>query len=261
MNREQLTKHLNNPQDRYLAMKLIDKIEMSMKNSTITYTDFLDPYQMNMGIQIINQYFSISYFSDGGFQHAERKILIIHPEYLSLENFENPLRAIEIFGDFNKTDLSHRDFLGSILGLGIKREKTGDIYISDGKVALIVYKEVCDYIISNLHQVGKYKITAHHISMDDISEPEEKFKLIHSTVQSLRLDAILSVGFEESRSAITKKVNHDRVKVNWKPVNNPSYLVNCGDIISYKGLGRIQFVEMLGKSKKDRIKITIKRFL
>jgi len=262
MDKENLIKHLKTKEDRYLGLRLLDKVEFVLKNYTIGFTDFLDPYQISLCMPILSRIEKIGYITNGIVSGAERQIIILYPEYMNNPDENDiPINALRINGDFRKTDISHRDVLGAILGLGIKREKIGDIYTYEGYAYIISFKEICDYILYYLDKISKYKVEVEKVSLRDIASLEDNYKLIYSTVPSLRLDVILSVGFEESRSSITKRINNDRVKVNWKPVNQISYFLNPGDIISFKGMGRIQLMELNGKSKKDRFKIIIKRFL
>ncbi len=259
--RNELVKHLRTDEDKYLVFRMLDKVDMVLKDHRVSFTDFLDPHQISVGTQILNKIDNISYTVNGIIDSAERKIIIVYPKYLEKESIEVPINVIKFTGDFNKEDISHRDILGSILGLGVKREKIGDIYINKGHAYIIAYKEINEYIALYMDKVSKYKVIIEEISSDEINRVEENYKLIYSTIPSLRLDVVLSAGFGVSRSSLSKKMNNDRVKVNWKPINQSSYTLSPGDMISFRGMGRIQLLEVNGKSKKDRLKVVIKRFL
>ncbi|MCT4621365.1 MAG: YlmH/Sll1252 family protein [Marinisporobacter sp.] len=261
IDKENLIKHIKNTEERYVVMKVLNKVESVLKNHTICTTDFYDPYQTSLCVPLLDQIRDINYIVTGGYKEAERRVMIIYPEYIELMEDDCPIRAIKISGKFTKDTLSHRDFLGSVLGLGLRREKIGDILVGDGQTNLIAHKELCDYILVNLEKVSKYKVNIEEISFCDLMKVKEEFKMIHGTVATLRLDSILGTGFGESRSAIAKLINNDRVKVNFKPVNQPSYILNEGDLISFKGKGRIILDQIGNKTKKDRYKVMIKRIV
>ena len=242
-------------------MQVLNKAESTLKNHVSRCTDFYDPYQIALCESSIKRVDGIRYMISGGRDHAERKIIVIYPDYVHQDELELPIEALRLTGKFTQGDLSHRDFLGGLLGLGLKREKIGDIFVGNGEAVVIAFHELCQFIHLNLDKIGRYGIQVEKIKFDEIKPPEERYKLINTTVASLRLDAIVGSGFEESRSSISKLIHHDRVKVNWKPVNNPAYTIEEGDIISFKGKGRIIIEEVAGLTKKDRYRIRIKRMI
>lgn len=242
-------------------MKVLDKVESVCKSHTIRCTDFYDPYQISLCESILNNILDISYMIEGGYDKAERKVIVIYPEYMELYKEDIPISGIKIEGKFENKDLTHRDFLGAILNLGLKREKVGDILVGDGQANIILRNELCDFIQLNLEKISKYKVDVGEIPFCELIEIEEDFKIIRATVASLRLDTIIGVGFGESRNAISKLIGNDRVKVNFKIVNQPSYVIEQGDMISFKGKGRIILDKIGNKTKKDRYQISIKRMI
>ncbi|QZY57138.1 RNA-binding protein [Crassaminicella profunda] len=261
INKESLTKHIKNTEERYVVMKTLNKVESVLKSHGVRVTDFYNPYEISLCIPILNQILDINYLVVGGYENAERRVIIIYPEYMEISEEEYPIGAIKVSGRFMKDELTHRDFLGAVLGLGLKREKIGDILVGDGQANIIAHKELCDYILLNLEKVSKFKINIERIYFNDLMKVEENFKIIQGSVSALRLDSILGTGFGESRNAISKLINNDRVKVNFKPVNQPSYILHEGDLISFKGKGRIILDQIGNKTKKDRYKVIIKRIV
>ncbi|QXM05846.1 RNA-binding protein [Crassaminicella indica] len=261
INKEALIKHIKNNEERQIVMKTLNKVDSVLKSYRVCITDFYDPYQISLCIPVLNQIRDINYLVTGGYETAERRVIIIYPEYMEIEEEDYPIGAIKISGKFMKDSLNHRDFLGAVLGLGLKREKIGDILVGDGQANIIAYKELCDYILLNLEKVSKYKVNIESISFNDLMKVEKHFKIIYGTVSSLRLDSILSAGFGESRNTISKLIHNNRVKVNFKPVNQPSYVLHEGDLISFKGRGRIILDQIGDKTKKDRYKVIIKRIV
>ncbi|TCO78963.1 YlmH family RNA-binding protein [Marinisporobacter balticus] len=261
IDKELLTKNIKNNEERQWIMKTLSKVESVCKGHIIKYTDFYDPYQIAVCVPTLNQIVEVKYLIAGGYEQAERKVIIIYPEYMQVKKEDFPICAIRVTGKFEKNDLTHRDFLGAILNLGLKREKVGDILVRDGQADMIVSEELCDFIRMNLEKISKYRINIEQITFDALINVQEDFRLVCSTVASLRLDAIIGVGFGESRNAISKLISNDRVKVNFRPINQPSYTIAEGDLISFKGKGRIILDKIGNKTKKDKYQICIKRMI
>ncbi|MFZ5966296.1 MAG: RNA-binding protein [Bacillota bacterium] len=256
-----LLHHIQRPEDRVIVMKVINKAMSVKKSFAPKYTDFLDPYQLSLSIPILQKFHDIRFTIPEKYHDPERNIFLIYPDFLDEKDIECPLQALRIQGDYHNHDISHRDVLGSVLGLGIKREKIGDIIIHDKQVDIVVLSEISNYIEVHLNKISKYPVSIHQISFDEINRKDDKFKVIQTTVQSLRLDAILSSGFGESRTSISRFINHDRVKVNWKPINSGDYLLKEGDIISFQGRGRLILNQVGNKTKSNRFRIVIHRMI
>ncbi len=261
IDKEVLTRHIRNFDDKIFISRVLDRAEVVLKNYIPRNTDFCDPYQISLCKPILNKLGELKYFVTGGFNQPERQIIVLFPDYMEKEEVESPLEFLQIKGDFDKNNLSHRDILGAVLGLGIKREKIGDIIICKNCAYIVAFKEICDFINGNLEKISHYKVETNVVGFDDIKIPEENYKLIETTVQSLRLDALVGIGFGESRSSLSKLIGNERVKVNWKPINNPAHLLHEGDVVSFKGKGRIMLLAVGNKTKKDRYKVTIKRMI
>lgn len=242
--------------------KIKSKIMICQKRGKITYTDFLDPAQIEIGQQIVNKYYrELHYFFSGGFDHSERKIMVIYPEFLSQEEIEIPVKAIHIAATSKTASLQHKNVLGAVLGLGLKREKVGDIFVESNHADVILYKEAAEYLLIFLKKVGRYSVECEEITLSQIKSPEVHYKIIHATVASLRADAIISSGLGESRSRSSNWIKSGRLKINHKEVKNVAYMVSEGDLISVKGKGRIILDKILGTTKKDRIKVIIKKVI
>ncbi|WP_129596379.1 RNA-binding protein [Anaerophilus nitritogenes] len=261
IDKEKLIKHIKNDEERKIVMKVLNKMESSLKGYTIKASDFYDPYQISLCESIFRNFDDINYKIFGGYEKAERKIMIFYPEYMELQKEDCPICGIRIYGKFSKEDISHRDFLGAILNLGLKREKIGDILIDDGQANVIIFKELYDYIQINLEKISKYKVNVELIPFSNMIQVQEETKIINTTVASLRIDSILSAGFKESRSSIGRNIQYDKVKVNFKPINQSSYMLKEGDLISVRGKGRIILDQIENKTKKDRYRVIIKRMI
>ncbi|KNF08723.1 putative RNA-binding protein YlmH [Gottschalkia purinilytica] len=253
-------KYIEHIQDKtqHLPMrKIVDKVERVLKYHEVECTDFLDPYQVRLSHSILNR-FDVNFYEEGGINSAERKSLVIFPEYMTKDTIEIPIKALKISGNFKFTDLTHRDYLGAILGLGIKREKVGDILIHEDFSQVIVHEDLVDYILYNLKYIGKEPVKIDEIKLDSVIEINQEYKEINITIASPRLDAFISEVCNLSRSKSLLAITQGKVKVNWQPITNSSYKVGEGDTISIRGFGRIKIAKDLGITKKGRDKMTIR---
>ncbi len=194
----------------------------------------------------------------GGFPDAERQMFFALPEY-ALENFEREfISVLEITGrDINT--LNHRDFLGSILGLGIKREKLGDILCPDGKCLIFVSADIADYIISNLDKVGRCGVDIKKVDTQKLEIPGRRVEEIRTTVAALRLDCIIGAALKTSRSGAAEVIRSKRVSVNWQETEDSALKVKGGDVFSVRGAGRFKLTDDIKETRKGRLGICIEK--
>ncbi len=197
------------------------------------------------------------YIAAGGYDGAERCRLIFLPdyldaEYLPLDEYITVLRAQCRFGT-----LSHRDWLGSLMGLGIKRETLGDILVFEKYADIICTPQVKRFIEDNLIKVGKSGVSVSEIALNDIVAPTPEFKKKSGTVASLRVDAVASLAFGMSRSEAARLIREGRLSLNHLEELSPSAEVSEGALLSMRGFGRARLAWVGGTSKKDRIFIEV----
>lgn len=253
--KEKYVAHIKDKEQILNMRKVLDKIEIVLTHHSIQATDFLNPYERRLSKSILNRFENISYSEDGGFLNAERKIISIYPDYLAFESIEAPIVPLSINGDIK--GLSHKDFLGSLMGLGITREKIGDILIHEENSQVIVEDLISDYIIFNLEKVGNKNVKIKKIKKNELKEGKKDYKEKNITMPSLRLDVVMSNALKLSRNDSMNIIKSGRVKVNWEPISKPFFEVNSGDLISVKKYGRFILSDVLGKTKKGRIKAKI----
>ena len=244
--------HIEDKDQHIVMRKVIDKAESVLKNHEIAHTDFLDPYQRDLAYSILNR-LDVSYYEEGGLEDAERKSIIIFPEYMTIETIEeNPIKALKIEGNFKFNSINHRDYLGAIMGLGIKREVVGDIFITESSATVMLHMEMLDFFIYNLKQIGKESVEVSEISLEYIERPVEEYDDIRLTISSLRLDTLISGVCKISRNKSAILINQSKVKVNFRPIENISFEINEGDVLSIRKFGRIRVLESLGENKKGK---------
>lgn len=261
MDRSNIDKISGNPEDRVLLAKLWDKINAGIRRNIPANTCFLSPREQEMARFLFGAEPGLSFF--GGYEDAERKMLIFLPEYLdegSLYDEDSPVVCLRATF-FEDDALSHRDFLGALMGAGIARETVGDICVSKGRCDFFVTAEIAPYIEQNFLSAGHTKVHLDRISLWDAEIPEPEVKEIKDTVASLRLDSVISSGFRIGRSLAAQYISAGKAAIDGLPCEKPDKIVAEGIKISVRGLGKIKLAAVNGRTKKDRISITIHRYV
>ena len=261
MDRSNIEKIAKNPEDRVLLAKIWDKITAGMRKNIPANTTFLTLRELEMCRFLFGSQEGL--FPFGGYEGAERQMLVYLPEYLekdSLCDEDSPLvclRATFYDGDTP----SHRDFLGALMGEGIARETVGDICVGKGQCDFFVTAEIAPYILQNFTGAGRTKVHLERIPLSEVSVPEQETKEIRDTVASVRLDSVISSGFRIGRSAAAQYVNAGKVAIDGLPCEKPDKAVDEGTKISVRGLGKIKLRSVGGQTKKGRISIIIDRYI
>ena len=244
-----------------LLAKLWDKINAGIRRNIPANTCFLSPRELEMARYLFGDEPGLTSF--GGYGDAERKMLCYLPEYLeedSLYDEDSPLvclRAVYFEGD----DLSHRDFLGALMGFGLARETVGDICVGKGSCDFFVTAEIAPYIQQNFLSAGRTKLRIQQIPLRDAQIPEPEVKEIRDTLASLRLDSVISSGFRIGRSLAAQYVSAGKAAIDGLPCEKPDKQVSEGAKISVRGLGKIKLQSVGGQTKKGRISVTIHRYV
>lgn len=196
----------------------------------------------------------------GGYLEAERQMVIFGIDNAYPNQLPLVVLKIEVKTGIGKP-LTHRDFLGALLGLGIVREKIGDIIIMPFGAYVVVDYLLETYITLNLTTVGKYNTTnITTIPLEDLQVPKLQTKEIKGTVAHLRADAVLALGFSMSRSAVVKLIDQDKAKCNGRLIK-AAQTVSVGDVLTLRGYGKIRLIDQGGLSRKDRMHITIQKYV
>lgn len=193
---------------------------------------------------------------NGGYETAERKraIITFSNDDVQFEDFN--IKIYEICFESNLKVISHRHILGTLMSLGINRNSFGDILISNEKYYLFVTDEISKYIEQNFIMVNHVPLKLIHIT--DVNEividgPKEE----NINVSSMRLDAIIARTLKKSRSDSAEIITKGLVLINHKECLNTSYNVKINDVISIRHFGRIEVLEILKTTKKDRLVLKI----
>ena len=244
-----------------LLAKVWDKINAGMRKNIPANTAFLTARELEMCRYLFGDAPGLCSF--GGYEGAERQMLVYLPEYLdesALTEEDSPLVCLR--GEFYEGDtLSHRDLLGALMGAGIARETVGDILVDGNACDFLVTAQIAPYILQNLTSAGRTKLRLQAVPLSDIRVPQAQVKEIKDTLASLRLDSVISSGFRISRGLAAQYISAGKAAIDGLPCEKPDKLVPEGAKISLRGSGKIKLVSINGKTKKDRISVTIHRYV
>lgn len=264
MKRDDLLSLATTSEERLLAGLLWDKARLADQAGRLTSTKFLSPAEAAFA-QTVCDRAGFSAVPDGGYDGAERCVMLMLPEWMEPDEAtfapENPITVIRL-KPHGKTALTHRDYLGALMGSGIQREALGDILVEEGNAFVFCLSELTPYLLQNLTQAGAERLTLSVAERSDAAAAvaAQAGEIIDATVMSLRLDAVLAIGFRMARESAKSAVLQGLCSVNHRVVNKPERTVLAGDLLSLRGHGRIRLLEITGETRKGRTKICLMRF-
>lgn len=261
MDRGNIDKIAQTPEDKILLAKVWDKINNGLNRSIPANTGFLSLRELEMTRYLFGNLEGLHSF--GGHSEAERRMLIYLPDYMDesdLRSEDGPLVCLR--ASFYEGDApTHRDFLGALMGAGIAREAIGDIYVGRGSCDFFVTAEIAPYILQNFTGAGRTKLRLKTIPLSQVQAPEPETTEIKDTVASVRLDSVIASGFRISRGAATQYISAGRAAIDGLPCEKPDKAIEEGASISVRGLGKIRLRTVGGQTKKGRISLVIDRYV
>lgn len=250
-------------EEQMLLASVEDKFRRASENYMMTSTGFLNMHQRTLVTELWKKIGrgqgEIRLEFVGGYEDAERTVACFVPDYE--ENPEAPICVIRVNPPSGGRTLTHRDYLGSLTGLGLKRDVIGDILVDEDSADIVVLNEISDFIIMNYSKAGR---TSFHVELKDIEEikiPELRTKEIKDTVASLRVDSVVSSAFGMSRSNAAEAVRKGLVYVNSMQILKTDMQVNEDDRIVLRGKGKACLKEVGSQTRKGRIFILIERYI
>lgn len=250
--------------DKLIIDKIEDKYLIASRDQYLTYSSFLDLNQQSIVKDYMIKHHMPGNFH-GGYELAERNFVYFLPDYLdsiSFNDYDYPVTLLKLGfsggneNKFSNKKLSHRDYLGALMNLGIDRSLLGDIIISNDGAYLFALKHIVDFIKDNLTQVGRQSIEVLLNQHPKDIQLEQHFSETKGTVASLRIDNIIKLVFHLSRNQASTYISAKKVFSNHKLVEKLTSKVKPGDIITVRGLGKCQFVSQDNITKKERLHIT-----
>lgn len=241
-----------------LIARLEDIIEASAKKQFPSFMGFLNEQEISVLLQHLKKSHINNYRFFGGYENSDRCLLgVSYGDYI--EDYYYPITGIS-FKYRAEFKLSHRDFLGSLMGLGLKREAIGDILVGEGYAVVFVKDEIKKYVFSQIQKIGSVGVIAEE--WDNYTLPiKNEFENISCTISSARLDNIVSALVPLSREKSATLIKQGYVCVNSLVTDNVSYTIKTGDKISIRGKGKFIIGEFSGVTKKGRLKIIVQKYI
>ena len=244
----------------YIYNHLVEQADMCYNRDIPVATDFLDLNGQSIFHTALKDMPPVVRKEMGGYDLAERKLVL----FLPYEDYpyEKPYDIIRIAPSDSRfaEELGHRDYLGALLNLGIAREKLGDIIVESGCAYLFCVNSITDYIVSSLSKIRHTCVKAKAVpDMEFNYEP--RYEKIQGSVASLRLDAVISLGFGHSRNHIIQYIEAGKVAVNGRIITTNAYGLKDEDIISVRGLGKLKFERAVSETRKGRIMVILRKYI
>ena len=253
-------------EDRILLAQAEDLIGRCRARDIMTHTGFLDAAQQSMlrrAFGVRQSEVRLSYF--GGYEEADRVLLVCLPYYMDTPpgDLLTVIRATVPRGSSASVSgrkLTHSDYLGALMGLGIERRVLGDILVREDGADILVLSDMADYLLRTFVSAGRAHLSLEKVDITELIVPEVSFREIHDTVASLRLDALLASAFRLSRGKAQEAVKQGLVFVDHIEAVRADLPIEEGAELVVRHLGKAKLLEIGGKSRKDRINVTIARY-
>lgn len=261
MERSNIEKIAQTAEDKLLLAKLWDKISAGIRRDIPAHTCFLSPREQEMARYLFGEQSGLVRF--GGYGDAERKMICYLPDYLDVDNlYDAGSPVVCLHAEYYEGDtLSHRDFLGALMGAGIARDTVGDICTGKGCCDFFVTAEIAPYILQNFSSAGRTRLHLTQVPLNQAAVQEPEVKELRDTLASLRLDSVISAGFRIGRSQAAQFISAGKAAIDGLPCEKPDKTVTEGTKISVRGLGKIKLQTVGGQTKKGRISVIIHRYM
>lgn len=264
MEKQEICKQYKKEEDRLLIAKILDKIENCKRTNKVIATDFLDLAQQQKVEKLLQKVKITNYYFFGG-EEAERAVVFFYPEKLEKawieEEAKKQLCIIEVllpkelWGTYE-----HRNYLGAIIKLGMKREKVGDILVFDDAAYIILKEEISNFMKESLHQLTRFKkAIINKKAIEELPQKKVEKEELTINVASMRLDNIVAELIRSSRGKAENIIKEERVLVNFETVTKDAKLIKPKDYITIRGKGRFQIIEIITKTKSGRTLVKIEK--
>jgi RNA-binding protein YlmH len=243
-------------EDKSHILKVYDKITLAEKSGACIFsTEFYSPNIWSK-LQELSINIGISFESFGGFIDSERRLIA----FFSSELDSFPIKMIKIINKSKFSRLEHKDYLGAMMSLGVKREKLGDLVVKENSCYAAVCEDIYDYVKASLTQIGKSPCDIEEISdLDNIPAPEFKNEIIIAT--SYRLDCIASAITGLSRTKCLSLISSGKVLVNYVVESQKDRIIFNNYTVTIRGYGKYRILDTVGNSGSGRLKINVNKYI
>lgn len=263
--KELLDRHARSGEERVLLARVLDKLALSQSRGIPGHTPFLSPGEQASVTDLLNAMGRPLHLFWGGYPDSERRVCLFLPDWLEEEDAladpEGPLAAVE--GKFPaEAKLTHRDILGSLMGLGLTRAALGDILLpGPGLCQVVALRDSLPVLLSQWEGAGRWKASLSELPLDKLSPSPPQVRTIRDTVATPRLDAVAAAGFSLSRSKAAALIASGKVSLNHRECLKADRQVAQGDVVTCRGLGKCVVKEVPGQSKKGRTMLVLERYI
>ena len=273
-----------NDANKLLLNIIEDRFRRFQKSYSIVTTDFLDMTQGYLAEPFVRSHQSEWAYMFGGYEDAERRMVVFAPDYLTVsvddigsikavsniaelcqyfdENPEDsPIAILDVTIKQKGVTLKHSDYLGSLLSLGIKREKTGDIMVREDGAQIFVASEIAEYLAENYFKAGRVPLEAKVKPLSEFVPAEANIEVIRASIPSPRLDNAISAAFNVSRKSAVEAINRGIVFVDNVENKKPDYTLKGGEKLVLRGKGKAIYKGTNGTSKKGKLYAEFDRYI
>lgn len=249
-----------NSEDEAVLRSFLDKEQARTLKNIPTSTKFLTAAQRNLCESLAKRMHISDYVFYGIGEDAERRVCVFLPDYLDFESVKEETLTLVRCTKSDRDSLSHRDYLGSLMGLGIVREAVGDIYVHKSGADIVVLPEIGEFILTHFSKAGRKEISVNTITHSEIDIGLSQGVIKNGSVSSLRADCIVSEIWGMSRADAKETIESGRFLLNGCECKKPDREINEGDKLNVKGRGKAHFLSVTGTSKKGRLRFSAEKF-
>lgn len=246
----------------YTKNRLIELSRRSYEQGICLFSDFLDASGIKVFEEIKKELYPCGYYLNGGFPNAERLMVCFGTEGPAEDGIQFPITFLHAAPTAPKysEELTHRDYLGALMNLGIDRSRIGDLIVKENEALIICEDSLSDFILAEFSRVRHTEVICKKV--DHFPEdflPKREF--CEGTISSLRLDAFLSRALNISRGRSSELIASGKVFINGIEKRDLSCSLKPDDRISVRGFGKLRFLETSGETKKSRLKVSWERYV
>ncbi len=245
-------------EERLVIAKVEDIVRLCGKYSCARFSQFLDGGEIALIKDEFHFPYDCNYMFYGGYDESERMLLGVFPEWEEPSGDAFPITVLKIQCSF-KNELTHRDYLGTLMSLGLERSKMGDIIVGDGYAYVFVCTDFAEYIKENIRKIGNKGVKTEIIELDGFVAPKRRYEEIETVCASMRIDAVTAAAAKLSRQDAARLIEEGKVKLNHREVSDGSKTLFVNDLLSIRGFGRFIVADAGGETRKGRQHITLKK--
>ena len=247
-----LDRHAPHAADRPLLGRLLDLSDLADRTGRAQSSHFLDPRQQALATALLRAA-GRPLTLWGGYEGAERRIALLLPDFEEAEPFGVALvEAATATGG-----LTHRDYLGALMGLGIERELIGDILVRPDGAQILALPAAVPILLDQFAGAGRARLTVQELPLSALALSQEQPRSVRESVASLRLDSIAAAGFHLSRKDTAELIRAGRLLVDGLPCEKPDRPLAEGATLTVRGKGRLRLESVEGTTRKGRTAVTL----